>query len=114
MLSVKQELSGQVVSGIADVTSAAGAAVKLAVYQRTVYATANTASDSFDLFLPVVQEAEGLTYVVHATIANSKAITLKTRGTVPGWSNLTLDTDNDHVVLYSDGRRWRVLLNGIA
>lgn len=89
-------------------------ATTLAAYQTFVRGTANTASDDWTLTLPPVAEARGLMYSIVATIANAKTITVTDGGDDSNFSDLTLDTDDDHVVLWSDGERWHVLLNGIA
>lgn len=90
------------------------AAATLTESQTVVEATANTATDSYAITLPCVATAANMMLSVWANIANTKAITLQDQNDSLDWTDLTLDTDNDHVVLWSDGRRWHTMLNGIA
>ncbi len=86
----------------------------IAIWAEVIYCTANTSTDSYDLFLPAAEECRGQTKSIYSTIANSKAVTVKARGSQFKWSNLTLDTDGDFAVLYSDGAAWHVIRNGIV
>ena len=90
------------------------AAAQLTTMQGTVHVTANTTYDSWTLTLPAVSEASGLIFSIRSTIANQKAVTVTDAGDDSAFQDLTLDTDGDYAVLYSDGVRWLVLLNGIA
>ena len=88
------------------------AARSLALYERFVRGTANTATDSYVLKLPPVGEAAGLTYTILAElIANSKTITVSenSTGDSEGYSDLVLTVTADRVVLSSDGKRWNIL-----
>lgn len=78
-----------------------------------VRATANTATDSYSITLPYVAEAAGMVVTVSADIANSKVVTLQDADDAEEWSDLTLDADDDYVVLYCDGYFWHTLVNGI-
>ncbi len=86
----------------------------LRVDQNVVYATCNTASDSWVLYLPPVAECRGMIFCVYATVANSKNISVRDRGDSIAWTNLALATDEDAALLYCDGRKWWVLSDDIA
>jgi len=91
------------------------AATTLTGIERHVNGTANTASDDWTLSLAPASLWAGKFLYIHATIANSKTITVDVDGGSPlGWSDLTLDTDDDHVLLYSTGERILTAINGIA
>ena len=90
------------------------AAVSLTIREQVVRVTANTASDDWTLTLPSVAEAAGLLFSIVSTIANAKTVTVADAGDDADFSNLTLDTDDDYAVLWSDGLRWYVLTDGIA
>lgn len=79
----------------------------------TFVATANTATDNYDLFLPNPAESKGSIFSITASIANAKVVTLKARGGPVGWTNVTLGTDAEYGVWISDGRRY-VLIGGDA
>ncbi len=89
-------------------------ATTLTLNQRVVRATVNTTYDSYTVTLPSVTEAAGLVFTIQVTVANSKALTLVDQDDSEDWSDLTFDTDADAAVLYSDGRKWWVILNDIA
>ena len=90
------------------------AATSITVGTSLVHATANTATDSYSLTLPNVSEAAGMLINFRATIANSKVVTVQDNDESLEWSDLTLDTDEDYTLLYSDGERWHTLVDGVA
>lgn len=91
------------------------AALKMTVDDMVIRATADTATDSYTITLPNVTEARGRTYSIHATIANAKAITLQDNDESDDFDgDYTLDTDNDGILLYSDGIMWWELQNRIV
>ena len=71
-----------------------------------VYATANTASNSYTVTLPPVAEAIGQIVYIRATIANSKVVTVADNNDDGGLSDVTLDGDGEYVVLLSVGKYW--------
>ena len=75
---------------------------------------ANTATDSYTVTLPPVGKFAGGLFYIEATIANSKAVTVEDLAGDAGFADLTLDTNDDHVLLFSTGTTWRVVVNGIA
>lgn len=108
--SVNRELE-QHVNNVEYVT----AAKTLALDERVVRATANTATDNYSITLPPVAQAAGLFFAVHATIADSKVITLQDQDDSDDWDgDYTLDADNDGILLFSDGIRWWDISNQIA
>jgi len=116
-MDAANKLTGGVVgAGVAqrDAFEDLSAATTLTVSAARVHVTGNTASDDWSLTLPPVAEAAGRFLSIYATIANSKTVTVQDQDDSVGWTDLTLDTDDDHALLYSDGLRWCVILNGIA
>lgn len=114
-LSHRQEFHGDVNivpqgDKYADIT----AATTLTVRQQLVRATSNTTYPSYTVTLPPVYEAAGLIFSIRATIADVQAITVTDGGDDPDFVNLTLDTDGDAALLFSDGLRWWVIANNIA
>ena len=96
---------------IVDVTGA----VTLTAYQRTIRATANTATDDYAITLPGVAEAAGLVVSIRATIANSKTVTVQDQDDSEDWGgDYDLDTDGDRIVLMSDGRSWLPIFSEIT
>ena len=95
---------------IAHITAAA----TLTLSQRLVFATVNTANGSFTITLPDVGAAAGLIFYVRVDVANTKVLTLEDNGNDAGLSDLTLDADNDSIILFSTGKEWRELNNGIT
>jgi hypothetical protein len=83
-------------------------------WDRLIHGTVNTANDSYTLTLPPVSEMAGAIVSIWATVANSKVLTVAHAGDSLQWTDLTMDTDNDHSLLYSDGLRWHVIKNGIV
>jgi len=74
---------------------------------QVVRATANTASGSYIITLPPVALAKGKWYSVLAHIANSTAVTVTHHADSEQWDgDLTLDTDGDRALLFSDGMCW--------
>jgi len=90
------------------------AAASLTVRQQVVRATANTATGDYTVTLPPVADAAGLIFFIVSIIANSKTITVTDAGDESQFSDLTLDTTDDHAILISDGLRWYVVHNGIV
>lgn len=90
------------------------AARTLTVHERVVRCTANSGSGSYAITLPPVNEAQGLTFTIQATIADSEAVTVQDQDESEDWTDLTLDTDEDAAVLYSDGRKWWPIHTEIA
>lgn len=91
------------------------AATTLRPEQTMVRVTSNTTYPSWTLTLPPVAKAQGRLFSIIATIANAQAVTVTSQGdsdSFPG--DFTLDTDNDRVLLYSDGEIWWVVSNVIA
>ncbi len=97
------------------IPATAGATQTLDGYERVVLATANTATDDYTLNVAPPSVWAGKHLSIYSSIANSKTVTVGVAGgNPPSWSNLTLDTDDDHVVLFSDGQRIHTVINGIV
>lgn len=89
-------------------------AASLLPTDNRVHCTSNTANPSYTVALPPVADASGQTIAIRATIANAQAVTVSDAGDSDDWANLTLDTDGDGALLYSDGAKWWVVSNEIV
>ena len=88
---------------------------ELEVGSQNVFATANTASDSFTITLPPVGPSAGTIISIDVTIADAKDVQVEDNRADAGLPNdLDMDADADNVVLYSTGVLWIELFNGIA
>lgn len=79
------------------------------INDRLVRATVSAAS--ITVTLPSVREAAFVgIYIIHLVdTSNGKTVTVADKGDDAGLTDITLDTDNDYVVLFSDGYVWREL-----
>lgn len=75
-------------------------------YENVVRATANTATDSYTIYLPPVSQMAGKMVSILAYIANSKAVTVADLDDSENWADDTLDTDKDKCLYISDGKTW--------
>lgn len=83
------------------------AAYSMTPIDQVVRATANAAHTSYEIKLPSVAESAGKWYSILAHIADAQAITVTHRDDSEQWDgDLTLDTDGDRALLYSDGLCW--------
>jgi len=89
-------------------------ATTLGIDDDCVHCTANTSTGDYTVVLPPVGLYKGRMLFIGATIANNKAVTLTDNNDDAGYSDQTLDTDDDHLLLYSDGITWREVIDGIA
>lgn len=91
------------------------AAVILTPQNTMVRATCNTSTNNYAITLPPPGQCRGLFFSIFCILAaNSKAITLQDGDDSLDWSDLTLDTTNDAVLLWSDGQKWWPIVNEIA
>lgn len=88
-------------------------AVQLKPYQTVVHATGSATTGNYTITLPSAIEAAGLIFSIWATISGGAVVTVDDAGDAT-LAAQTLDTNNDHVVLFCDGFRWFVLVNGIV
>ena len=70
-----------------------------------------TASGAFTVTLPNVTKAIGVMIILNKTDASINAATIAHGGGSEGWTNLTMDAQNDKAVLISDGVAWHILNN---
>ena len=82
--------------------------------QRIVFCTANTASDDWTLTLPPVSQCQGMFFYIYATIANSKSVTVEDNSDDAGFTDVVLNTDGDHLLLFSTGKTWIKAVDGEA
>ena len=81
----------------------------------TIYSSADDAAGI--LYLPFMGDAAGKYYYICApTGATAGDISVYTsEGTAAELSTYgDLDADDDHVILYCDGRKWRLFISGVA
>lgn len=101
-----------VVKDIAD--SDDGETLALTVGDRVVRADLSGTS-AVTVTLPPVQEARGMIFTIHATIADTAALTVQDNDESEDFDgDYTLDANGDALVLFSDGRKWFELANEIA
>lgn len=67
-----------------------------------------TIATNFNLTLPDVAEAQGLTFTIYCVARSANACTLveKASGNSLGWVNKTIDAAGEKQVLRSDGKTW--------
>jgi len=93
-----------------DDTIIASANFNMAVNDRYILATVNTASDNYTVTLPSVVEAEHRDYTIEIELAaNLKAVTVQDKNDSIGWTDLVMDTTRDKLTLKSNGRYWAVV-----
>lgn len=80
----------------------------LGVHDRVTIAESNT--DALTLTLPNVGEAAGKMFTITAPNGATNTVTVQDNDESMNWSDLSMDANNDQVVLYSDGLSWMVLL----
>ena len=117
MLGRQRSQADTIHTGVAqrDASKDLSAAATLDVHDYRVHGTVNTANGDYTVTLPNVAEANGQMISIRVTVANVKTLTLEDNNNEAiGWTDLVFDTDDDHAVLWSDGERWHVLVNGIA
>lgn len=89
--------------------------VDLTILNRVVVLTGTTGD--LDINMPPVSEAAGRIFSIRSPDVgtDTNAVTVKDpHGSVDWGGNYTIDADDDHLVLYSDGQKWYELTNGIA
>ena len=88
----------------------------LKVTENVVRATSENADGSAILYLPGVTEAAGMFFYITApTGATGGDISVYDEESGAEISTYgDLDADDDHVLLFSDGYNWRVVLDGVA
>lgn len=65
--------------------------------------------------LPSLAEAAGKSYYICApTGATGNDVSVYEKETGAEYAGGDLDADDDHVILFSDGQRWRTSLNGVV
>lgn len=92
------------------------------VFQKTTFTDESTelglndrtvvASGAHTLTLPNVSEAFGLQFAISNETGSAATVTIRDNVESVGWSDINLTNDNQ-VVLFSDGRRWHQLVNTI-
>lgn len=89
---------------------------KLTCAQRVVHVTTALADAAAIIYLPPVAEAVGLSFFIGATTgATGGDISVYDRESGAEIATYgDMDADDDHAIFFSDGTKWRVLLNGVA
>jgi len=83
---------------------------------QNIIAYSDQADDAAILTLPSLAEAAGKFYYVCApTGATAGDISLYEKETGAEFAtNGDMDADDDYILLYSDGRKWRTIIDGVA
>ena len=100
---------GQVLDNFLHATVSA----TLTVNQQAVVITTGAAVD-VTITLPNVGEAMGRTFTFQLITDGGFDGVIQDQDESDDWTDLTLDTADDYAVLYSDGRRWWVLMSDVA
>lgn len=74
----------------------------------------SVADAAYTMTLPSVAKAAGLIFTIHLTARTAGAYTLQDCDDSDDWDDLTLNTAEDGVCLFSDGRKWWIIANYIA
>lgn len=69
---------------------------------------------SATMTLPPVEKARGMHFSIRVAVGNANALTVTDKEGSEDWSDLTMDADGDEVLLFSDGKKWWLPVNGIA
>ena len=85
----------------------------LTVNQQMVVATTGAVSD-VTVTLPSVVLAAGKIFTLTLETDGGKDLVVQDADDSVNWTDLTMDTQYDYAVLYSDGRRWWVLASEVA
>lgn len=93
----------------------AGIAYAMKASERTLIVNSGHTDNTVTVTLPPVNECAGQLYYIGAPLgATGNTTTVADNGDDAGFSDLTMDADDDHTLLYSTGHRWLVVTNGIA
>lgn len=91
------------------------AAASLEVYEQCVRATANPTTGAYAITLPAVAQAAGKFFAIHTLDADqTNKVTVQDRDDSENWADLTLDAGANGCLLYSDGRRWWVVVSDLT
>lgn len=83
--------------------------------ERTVIVNSGHTSNTMTLTLPPVNECAGQFYYIGAPLGDTgNTTTVQDNNDDAAFSDLSMDADDDHTLLYSTGHRWLVVTNGIA
>lgn len=89
---------------------AKSASATLAAYEQVVQATPNNSAD-ITMTLPPVAEMAGKFVSVYSTANASHNVVVQDQDDSLGWSDMTLTTAADMVLLYSNGITWFKLVD---
>lgn len=64
--------------------------------------------------LPSVAEAKGLMFDIEALTGATQTVTVEDNSDDAGLSDISLDADNEYVVLWSNGISWREVVTGYS
>ena len=89
------------------------ATTALLVQERVV--DVQTIGASYNITLPAVAEADGITYQFFMSVRTSTFnATIQHKGDSLGWTDLVMDGVGDNLLLYSDGQVWHPTKIGVA
>lgn len=82
------------------------AACTLTLIENFVHATANAATGNYAVTLPNVSESKGRVFVIWATIADAKTVTVQDQDESRDWVDIALNADKDMAAVLSTGEVW--------
>ena len=85
----------------------------LEVFEQICLIDTETAAGTFTCYLPPVGEAKGKFYSINL-VADDGNVTIADQDDSYDWSDLTMATAVDGVLLFSDGMKWWVVVNDIG
>lgn len=106
----KLEMIGGGVDERLKITTGAGDADAQTLYPYQQVVEVDSTLGTLTLSLPNVADARGRLYSITALKGATKTVTVQDQDESYDWAgDISLDADDDRVLLYSDGKRWWVL-----
>jgi len=122
MLSIQERIAGEQRAGnqgmikVFQLVQADGAQTyDMKSTDHIVIVNSGHTSNTMTLTLPPVQECAGGLYYIGAPLGDTgNTTTVEDNNGDAALSDLTMDADDDHILLFSTGHRWLVVTQGIA
>lgn len=100
-------------TGVYHFAYTAANAGALTVTNAMACLTLDSTDGALTVTLPKVEQAAGLTFSFMCKTYSS-AITIQDNDDSDDWTNISLDAAQDGALLYSDGRKWWVLVDNYS
>ena len=88
------------------------AAQTLGASVARVKATLTDTTGNYAITLPPVLEAAVRIVTIRVSITGTHTLTIQDQNDSVGWTDISLSTDGNYRVLYSDGEKWYVIASG--